>query len=129
MRAGHAFATGLKMAADELPAPAGIEFRKLYERQNYGAQLREALKAFADAVPSLDARFFVTAVLTQREAGGNLVGGARSAGGGHAGALPDQARSARAIGARPDHGVRSRGDAARARRLADDQQPRRSSRS
>jgi tight adherence protein B len=72
MRAGHAFATGLKMAADELPPPAGIEFRKLYERQNYGAQLSESLRAFADAVPSLDARFFVTAVLTQRETGGNL---------------------------------------------------------
>ncbi len=72
MRAGHAFSTGLKMAADELPPPAGIEFRKLYERQNFGAQLSESLRAFADAVPSLDARFFVTAVLTQRETGGNL---------------------------------------------------------
>jgi tight adherence protein B len=72
MRAGHAFSTGLKMAADELPPPAGIEFRKLYERQNYGAQIGESLRAFADAIPSLDARFFVTAVLTQRETGGNL---------------------------------------------------------
>jgi tight adherence protein B len=72
MRAGHAFATGLKMAAEELPPPAGIEFKKLYERQNYGAQLTDSLKAFAERVPSLDARFFVTAVLTQRETGGNL---------------------------------------------------------
>lgn len=72
MRAGHALSTGLKMAAEELPPPAGVEFRKLYERQNYGAQLSESLRAFADAVPSLDARFFVTAVLTQRETGGNL---------------------------------------------------------
>ena len=72
MRAGHAFSTGLKMAADELPAPCGIEFKALYEQQNYGAPLPDALKAFAARVPSLDARFFVTAVLTQREAGGNL---------------------------------------------------------
>jgi tight adherence protein B len=72
MRAGHAFATGLKMAADELPPPAGIEFKKLYERQNYGAQMTDSLRAFADRIPSLDARFFVTAVLTQRETGGNL---------------------------------------------------------
>jgi tight adherence protein B len=72
MRAGHAFATGIKMAADELPAPAGPEFKLLYERQNYGAQLTDALRAFADRIPLLDARFFVTAVLTQREAGGNL---------------------------------------------------------
>jgi tight adherence protein B len=72
MRAGHGFATGIKMASDELPAPAGPEFRLLYERQNYGAQLPDALKAFAQRIPLLDARFFVTAVLTQRETGGNL---------------------------------------------------------
>ena len=72
MRAGHAFTTGLKMAAEELPPPAGIEFKKLYERQNYGAQMTDSLRAFADRIPSLDARFFVTAVLTQRETGGNL---------------------------------------------------------
>ena len=72
MRAGHAFSTGLKMAADELPEPCGIEFKALFEQQNYGAPLPDALRAFADRIPSLDARFFVTAVLTQREAGGNL---------------------------------------------------------
>ena len=72
MRAGHAFSTGLKMAADELPPPCGLEFKALYEQQNYGAPLPEALKTFAGRIPSLDARFFVTAVLTQREAGGNL---------------------------------------------------------
>jgi tight adherence protein B len=72
MRAGHAFATGLKMAADELPEPAGPEFKMLYERQNFGAQLPDALRSFAERIPLLDARFFVTAVLTQREAGGNL---------------------------------------------------------
>jgi tight adherence protein B len=72
MRAGHAFPTGLKIAAEELPLPAGVKFRKLYEQQNYGAHLGEALRAFADSVRSLDARFFVTAVLTQRETGGNL---------------------------------------------------------
>jgi tight adherence protein B len=72
MRAGHAFTTGIKIAADELPEPAGPEFRLLYERQNYGAQMPDALRAFAERVPTIDARFFVTAVLTQREAGGNL---------------------------------------------------------
>lgn len=72
MRAGHAFTTGIKIAADELPAPAGPEFRLLYERQNYGAQMPDALRAFAERIPTIDARFFVTAVLTQREAGGNL---------------------------------------------------------
>jgi tight adherence protein B len=72
MRAGHAFTTGIKIAADELPEPAGPEFRLLYERQNYGAQMPDALRAFAERIPTIDARFFVTAVLTQREAGGNL---------------------------------------------------------
>ena len=72
LRAGHAFATGLQMVADEMPQPTAAEFRMLYERQNYGAQLPDALRTFAQRVPSLDARFFVTAVLTQRETGGNL---------------------------------------------------------
>ena len=72
MRAGHAFSTGIKMAAEELPEPCGLEFKTLYEQQNYGAPLPDALKSFAGRIPSLDARFFVTAVLTQREAGGNL---------------------------------------------------------
>src|SRR5262245_179308 len=72
MRAGHAFPTGLKIAADELPPPAGSEFKLLYERQNFGAELPVALRLFAERVPLIDARFFVTAVLTQREAGGNL---------------------------------------------------------
>ena len=72
LRAGHAFVTGLGMVAEELPAPVGTEFRMLYDRQNFGQPLPDALKAFAERVPLVDARFFVTAVLTQRESGGNL---------------------------------------------------------
>jgi tight adherence protein B len=72
MRAGHGLTTGLGMVADELGAPAGREFRLLYDWQNYGMSLPEALHRFADRVPLLDARFFVTSVLTQREVGGNL---------------------------------------------------------
>ena len=72
LRAGHAFPTGIQLVAEELPAPTGPEFKLLYERQNYGAQLPDALRLFAQRIPSLDARFFVTAVLTQRESGGNL---------------------------------------------------------
>jgi tight adherence protein B len=72
LRAGHAFPTGLAMVAEELPDPVGAEFKLLYDRQNFGMPLPEALKSFAERIPVLDARFFVTAVLTQREAGGNL---------------------------------------------------------
>ena len=72
LRAGHALTTGLGMVADEIPAPVGEEFRRLYDEQNFGMSLPEAMRAMARRVPVLDARFFVTAVLTQREAGGNL---------------------------------------------------------
>jgi tight adherence protein B len=72
LRAGHALTTGLGMVADEIPAPVGEEFRRLYDEQNFGMSLPDAMRAMAERVPVLDARFFVTAVLTQREAGGNL---------------------------------------------------------
>jgi tight adherence protein B len=72
LRAGHAFTTGLEMVATEMPAPVGEEFRQLYDQQNYGLAMPDALKRFADRIPVLDARFFVTAVLIQRESGGNL---------------------------------------------------------
>jgi tight adherence protein B len=72
LRAGHAFTTGLAMAAEEIPKPVGEEFKLLYDRQNFGMPLPDAMRAFAARIPLIDARFFVTAVLTQRETGGNL---------------------------------------------------------
>lgn len=72
LRAGHAFTTGLAMTAEEAPQPVAGEFRLLYDQQNFGMSLSDALRAFAERLPLLDARFFVTAVLTQRESGGNL---------------------------------------------------------
>jgi tight adherence protein B len=72
LRAGHAFTTGLAMVAEEMEAPVGPEFRTLYDEQNFGLPLEDALKHLAQRMPLLDVRFFVTAVLTQRDAGGNL---------------------------------------------------------
>jgi tight adherence protein B len=72
LRAGHAFPTGLQMVADEIPDPVGAEFKLVYDRQNFGMSLNDALKGLAERVPILDAKFFATAVLTQRETGGNL---------------------------------------------------------
>jgi tight adherence protein B len=72
LRAGHAMTTGLALVAEELPDPVGGEFRLVYDRQNFGMSMPDALRHFAERVPLLDARFFVTAVLTQRESGGNL---------------------------------------------------------
>jgi tight adherence protein B len=72
LKAGHAFATGLKMAADELEEPVGPEFLKTFDEQNFGLPLKDALENLTHRIPVLDVRFFATAVLIQRETGGNL---------------------------------------------------------
>ena len=72
LRAGHALPTALQMTSEEVADPVGTEFRLLFEQQNYGLSMTEALRAFGERVPLLDARFFVTALQTQREMGGNL---------------------------------------------------------
>jgi tight adherence protein B len=72
LKAGHAFATGLKMVADEMEEPVGPEFRKTFDEQNFGLPMKDALENLTERIPSLDVRFFATAVLIQRETGGNL---------------------------------------------------------
>ena len=72
LKAGHAFITGLKMVADEMGEPIGPEFRKTFDEQNFGLPLKDALENLTMRVPGLDVRFFATAVLIQRETGGNL---------------------------------------------------------
>jgi tight adherence protein B len=72
IRAGHALQTALGMAAEELPDPVGPEFKKTFDQQNFGLPLRDALNEMAVRIPLLDVRFFVTAVLIQRDTGGNL---------------------------------------------------------
>jgi tight adherence protein B len=72
IRAGHAFSAGMKMVADELGEPVGPEFRKAFDEQNYGLPLKESFNNLCERIPILDVRFFATAVLIQRETGGNL---------------------------------------------------------
>ena len=72
LRAGHALPTALQMVADEIPEPVGGEFKLMFEQHSYGMALPETLRSFGERMPLLDARFFVTAILTQREMGGNL---------------------------------------------------------
>ena len=72
LRAGHTFISALGMVADEIPQPIAAEFKLLHDQQNFGMPLPEALRAFGERVPLLAAKFFVTAILTQRESGGNL---------------------------------------------------------
>jgi tight adherence protein B len=72
LRAGHAFQTAMGMVADEMREPIGPEFKKCFEQQNFGLPLRDALVQLSERVPLLDVRFFITAVLIQRDTGGNL---------------------------------------------------------
>jgi tight adherence protein B len=71
-RAGHAFTTSLELIATELADPVAGEFKKLFEEQKFGLPLRDALMNMSERLPLIDVRFFVTAVLLQRETGGNL---------------------------------------------------------
>jgi len=72
IRAGHAFQTALGMCADEMPGPVGPEMKKTFDQQNYGLPLKDALNDLAERINIIDVRFFVTAVLIQRDTGGNL---------------------------------------------------------
>lgn len=72
LRAGHSLAAGLHVVAEEMPAPISKEFGRVYEEQNLGIPLEEALKAMCDRVPNLDLKFFVTSVAIQRQTGGDL---------------------------------------------------------
>jgi tight adherence protein B len=72
VRAGHAFTTGMEMVSNESPEPIAGEFRTTFEEQNFGLPLRDALIHLTERVPLVDVRFFVTALLVQKETGGNL---------------------------------------------------------
>jgi len=72
LRAGHSFTGAIQLVAQEMPHPMGAEFRQVFDEQNLGVPLREALTGMTRRVDSLDAKFFVTAILIQRETGGNL---------------------------------------------------------
>jgi tight adherence protein B len=72
MRAGHAFPTALKLAADEMDAPLGEEFKAAFDEVNFGVSMADALGNLAQRVPSMDLQYFVVAVMIQRESGGNL---------------------------------------------------------
>jgi tight adherence protein B len=72
VRAGHAFTTALEMISNETTEPLATEFRKLYEEQKFGMPVRDALMNLTERVPLVDVKFFVTAVMLQRETGGNL---------------------------------------------------------
>jgi tight adherence protein B len=72
IRAGHAFSTGLQMIADEASEPVADEFRRVFEEQKFGLPVDESLYGLADRIDLVEVHIFVTAVLVQREVGGNL---------------------------------------------------------
>jgi tight adherence protein B len=72
LRAGHSLVAALRLVADESPEPIGGEFRICFEEQNYGLDLRTAFENLVARVPVQDMRIVVTAILIQKETGGNL---------------------------------------------------------
>ncbi|HTN74699.1 MAG TPA: type II secretion system F family protein [Pirellulaceae bacterium] len=72
LRAGHSLASGFSLVAEEMPEPIAREFSRAYEAQNLGKPLDQALEEMSDRVPNLDLRFFATAVILQRQTGGDL---------------------------------------------------------
>lgn len=73
LKAGHSITAAIEMVAQEIADPVGPEFRRVFEEQNFGLPMRDALLNLAARVPLADVRFLVTAMLIQRETGGNLV--------------------------------------------------------
>ncbi len=72
MKAGYSFQAAMKFIGEEVPEPLGPEFARFYEEQRLGMEVRTALLQLQDRINSLDLRMFVTAILIQRETGGNL---------------------------------------------------------
>jgi tight adherence protein B len=72
LRAGHAFSSAIQMVSEEMPDPVATEFRITFDEINYGIGMNDALQNLATRVPLTDLRYFVIAVLIQRESGGNL---------------------------------------------------------
>ena len=72
LRAGHTITSSIEMVASEGSEPVATEFRRVFEEQNFGLPLREAMLNLAERVPLPDISFLVTAILVQKETGGNL---------------------------------------------------------
>jgi tight adherence protein B len=72
LRAGHSLTAAIEMVAKEIADPVGAEFRRVFEEQNFGLPIREALLNLAKRIPVADLQFLITAMLVQKETGGNL---------------------------------------------------------
>ena len=72
LRSGHSLSSGLNVVSSEMPAPISVEFRNVYDEQNLGISMEQALRNMLIRIPNMDLQFFVTAVAIQRQAGGDL---------------------------------------------------------
>jgi len=72
LRAGHSLGAGFGLIADEMPDPLAKEFGRCFEEQNFGVSLEQSLESMTKRIPNLDLRFFATAVILQRQTGGDL---------------------------------------------------------
>jgi len=72
LRAGHSLSGAIQLIYEQMPPPIATEFAQVYHEQNLGVKIEEALLAMSRRVDSLDVKFFVTAVLIQRQTGGDL---------------------------------------------------------
>ncbi|MAI71172.1 MAG: secretion protein [Rhodopirellula sp.] len=72
LRAGHSLNAGFGLVASELEAPLATEFSRAFEEQNFGIPLDEAIEEMANRIPNMDLRFFATAIVLQRQTGGDL---------------------------------------------------------
>jgi len=72
LRAGHSLAGAIQLIHEQMPAPVATEFAQVYHEQNLGMKMEDALQAMSRRIDSLDIKFFVTAVMIQRQTGGDL---------------------------------------------------------
>lgn len=72
LRAGHSLGAGMHVVAEEMPAPVAEEFGRVFEEQNLGIPIEDAMRSMCERIPNLDLRFFVTSVAIQRQTGGDL---------------------------------------------------------
>jgi len=72
LRSGHSLASGMQVVVQEMPVPIAAEFGNVYEAQNLGIPIEQAMKDMLKRMPNLDLKFFVTSVVIQRQTGGDL---------------------------------------------------------
>ena len=114
LRSGQSLAFGFNMVSTEMPAPIGKEFGRVFEEQNLGIPMDESLRGMTDRIPNLDLKFFVTALILQRQTGGDLAEILDKIGDADPRPLPHLGANAGADGRRAPVGRRPAGPALRA---------------